>query len=223
MTRLAAGPRNLTKHRLVVLFVAYLVLLTWLVLWKLDVPFVGGVQRVIKLVPFAPGAGAGASAPVEAFANLLLFVPFGVYLGLLVPSWAWWKAAGAVAGASLFLEVTQYVLAIGRSDITDVIANAAGGLAGFGLLALARRSLRARTVMVMTRICSIGTVLALLASGMLVAAQLRYAPPQDLPVVVSGPPPGSSSRPRSSPRSRRAAVPERPLGDSAGPPRCERR
>ena len=40
---------------------------------------------------------------------------------------------------------------------------------------------------------------------------------------VSGPPPGSSSRLRSWPRSRRAAGPGCPHGDSAGPPRCERR
>ena len=61
MTRLAASPRNSTKPRLVVLFVVYLILLGWLVLWKLDVPFVGGVQRVIKLVPFAPSGDEGAS------------------------------------------------------------------------------------------------------------------------------------------------------------------
>ena len=48
-----------------------------------------------------------------------------------------------VAGASLGLEVAQYVLAVGSSDITDVVVNTAGGLAGIGLLALARRRLRA--------------------------------------------------------------------------------
>ena len=35
-----------------------------------------------------------------------------------------------IAGTSFLLETTQYVLAIGRSDITDVLTNTAGGLLG---------------------------------------------------------------------------------------------
>ncbi|MQA77217.1 MAG: VanZ family protein [Streptosporangiales bacterium] len=171
---------------LVVLVVVYLVLLAWIALWKLEVPYVGGgALRQIKLVPFAPSAGAGASAPFEVVANIVLFVPFGLYLGLLAPSWPWWKAAGAVAGASLVLEVAQYVLAVGSSDVTDLVVNTAGGLAGIGLLALARRRLQARTATVMMRVCSIGTVLALLASGIFVASPLRYAPPRDVGIVAT--------------------------------------
>ena len=48
------------------------------------------------------------------------------------------------AGASLVLETAQHVLSTGSFDITDVIVNTAGGLAGLGLLALARRRLRRR-------------------------------------------------------------------------------
>lgn len=169
---------------LVVLFVVYLVLLGWIVLWKLEVPYVGGgALRLIKLVPFVPSAGAGASAPFEAVVNSVLFVPFGVYLGLVAQSWRWWKAAAVIAAASLALEVAQYVLALGSSDVTDLILNTAGGLAGFGLLALARRRLRARTARVMTRVCSIGTVLALLAIGIFLASPIRYAPPREDAVV----------------------------------------
>jgi glycopeptide antibiotics resistance protein len=176
---------------LVVLFVVYLALLGWIVLWKLEVPYVGGgALRLIKLVPFVPSAGAGASEPFEVVANGLLFVPFGLYLGLLAPSWPWWKAAGTIAGASLVLEVTQYVLALGSSDVTDLVVNTAGGLAGIGLLALARRGLRARTATVMTRICSIGTVLALLATGIFVASPLRYGPPRDGACVTTHSVPG---------------------------------
>lgn len=175
-----AGVRN-PAAALIVVFAVYLVLLAWIVLWKLDVPWIGGVQRVIKFVPFVSTGGDGASAPSEVVANLLLFVPFGVYLGLLAPSWAWWRVVGAVAGASLSLEATQYVLAIGSSDVTDVIVNAAGSLVGLGLLALARRRLQARTAIVMERICSIGTLLAVLACGILVASHLHYGPPREHP------------------------------------------
>jgi hypothetical protein len=80
-------------------------------------------------------------------------------------------------------------LAVGSSDVTDLVVNTAGGLAGIGLLALARRRLQARTATVMTRVCLIGTVLALLASGTFVASPLRYAPPRDVAVVSTHPVP----------------------------------
>ena len=123
----------------------YLVLLAWVVLWKLEVPWVGEAgERIVKLVPFVATGDAGASTPFEVVANLALFVPFGVYLGLLAPSWPWWKVAGTVAAVSLALEVAQYVLAVGSSDLTDVVVNTAGGVVGLGLVALARRRFGAR-------------------------------------------------------------------------------
>ena len=132
-----------------------------------------------------PWAEVPATRQTKVVANVVLFVPFGLYIGLLAPSWPSWKVAGAVAGTSLVLEVAQYVLAVGSSDVTDVLVNTAGGLAGIGLLALARRGLRARTTTVMTRVCSIGTVLALLASGIFFASPLRYAPPRGTPQSLS--------------------------------------
>ena len=122
-------------------------------------PRVGG--RVL-LVPFAAGSGFGASTPFEVVANVALFVPFGLYLGLLAPSLRWWNAA-------------------------------AGGLAGIGILALARRRLRARTTLVMTRVRSIGTVVALLLAGIFVASPLRHAPPRDVPGAPF-PPAGDHTR-----------------------------
>jgi glycopeptide antibiotics resistance protein len=175
---------------LAVLFVVYLVLLAWAVVWKLDVPYVGAaalLPRPIKLIPFVPSAEAGASAPIEIVANIVLFVPFGLYLGLLAPRWPWWKLMGVFIGASLILEATQHLLSTGSFDTTDVIVNTLGGLAGVGLLALTRRRLQARTTRVMTRVCLIGTVVSLLAIGILVASPLHYGPQRD--VIFSTPAP----------------------------------
>lgn len=172
------GARTRGGTVLVVLFGAYLVLLAWIVLWKLEVPWLGDdSRRVIKLVPFVAADGAGSSRPLEVAANVILFVPFGVYLGLLGPKWSWWKAAAVLAASSLGLEVAQYVLAVGSSDMTDVIANTAGGLAGVGLLAGVRRRFEARTAAVMVRACAIGTAIMLVATGVLAAAPLHSAPP----------------------------------------------
>jgi glycopeptide antibiotics resistance protein len=161
------------------LFAFYLLLLAWLLLWKFEVPWIGnGALRRIKLVPFLANAGAGASSPREVAANVVFFVPFGLYLGLLAPTWTRWTRIGVLAGASVIVEVTQYVLAVGGSDITDVIANTAGGLAGIGLLAAIRRKLRDRTETVMARTCVVGTVLALALVVVFLASGLRYASSQ---------------------------------------------
>lgn len=174
---------------LVALFAIYLALLVWIVLWKLEVPYVGaGELRQIKLVPFVSSACNGASAPSEVVANVLLFIPFGFYLGLLTPAWPWWKTAGTIAGASLAVEVSQYVLAVGSSDVTDVITNTVGGLAGLGLPALARRRLRARTVTAITRVCTVLTVLALLATAFIVVSPLSFGPQPDVMVSTHGAP-----------------------------------
>jgi len=179
MTTLATASRP--RPALVLLFAAYLVLVTWLVLWKLGTPAIGEPgSRVIKLVPFVAAGGSGASEPVELALNLAIFVPFGIYLGLLAPSWPWWRAAATFAGASLALEVAQYALAVGSTDATDVVVNTAGGLAGLGVVVLARRTLHARTTTVLTRWCAAGTALAMVLVGLFVAS----------PVRLTGPPPG---------------------------------
>ena len=143
------------------------------------------LPRPIKLIPFLPSTEAGASAPIEVAINFVLFIPFGLYLGVIAPTWRWWQAAGVFLGASLMLEITQYLISVGSFDTTDLIVNTAGGLAGLGLLALVRRRLRARTSVVMTRGFAIGTVVSLLAIGIFIASPLHYGPQRD--VIVSAP------------------------------------
>lgn len=185
-------PNHTSRQRaqllVIALFAVYLVLLAWIVLWKLEVPWIGdaaGHWRPIKWVPFVPSGDADASAPLEVAVNFALFIPFGLYLGQLAPSWQWWKAIGVFAGASVGLETAQHLLSIGSVDITDVIANTAGGLAGLGLLALARRSLRTRTAPVMVRVFAVGTVVCVLAVAAFIASPLHYGPQRD--VIVQRP------------------------------------
>jgi glycopeptide antibiotics resistance protein len=168
------------------LFVVYLLLLTWMVLWKLALPWVGeaaGLARPWKLVPFVASGDAGASAPLELLANLLLFVPFGLYLGALAPAWRWWMAVPVFVGASLALEATQHLLSTGSFDTTDVIVNALGGIAGFAAHRLLRKSAPEHAV---TRVFAIGTAVAVLAVAAFIVSPLRYEPVKDFVVPGSG-------------------------------------
>ncbi|RXZ50288.1 VanZ family protein [Agromyces fucosus] len=178
--------RGARRFVLPAFFALYLALLAWIVMWKLEVPYLGmGELRQVKLVPFVSDDCNGASAPSEVVANVVFFVPFGLYLGLLAPAWPWWKATVAIAGASLTLEVAQYALAVGSTDITDLVTNTAGGLIGLALLAMVRRRLGERTTAVMTRVLSGLTVLILIATAAFVASPMSFAPQRD--VWVSGP------------------------------------
>jgi len=173
-------PKQKSSRLLVAAFVIYLVLLAWTILWKLEVPYVGAaalLPRPIKLVPFLPSGDADSSAPGEVVFNILLFVPFGFYLGLLAPWWKWWKSGMVFVGASVVLETMQYLLSIGSTDITDVITNTVGGLAGLGLLTVLRRRLGAITF---TRICVVFTALAVIAAAAFVASPIRFMGPHDV-------------------------------------------
>jgi glycopeptide antibiotics resistance protein len=178
-----------TQRRLsIVLFVVYLVLLVWIILWKLEVPYVGAaasLARPIKLVPYFPSGDFDASDPLEVVVNILLFVPFGIYLGMLAPRLRWWPVAGILIASSLVLETTQHLLSIGSFDLTDVIDNSAGGLIGFGVLVLARGRLGASGAWLITRICLIGGIVAVLVVAAFIASPLRFVGQQD--VVIPRP------------------------------------
>lgn len=169
-------------------FAVYLALLTWVVLWKLEAPWIGdaaGLTRPIKLVPFIPSGDAGASTPAEMLINLVLFVPFGLFIGALAPKWSWWKAGAAALGVSLLLETVQHVISTGSFDTTDLIVNTAGALGGWAIFLAVRRTAGERTAVVMTRVCAIVSAVALVAVVAFVVSPLNYGPQRD--VVVSAP------------------------------------
>lgn len=119
-------------------------------------PAVPATRR--SLVPFedlarslGPGMPAYATdlAVGNLLANLLLFVPFGLALGLRFPAAPLWRGLAVVVALSASVEVVQLVAGSGRSaDITDVLTNTAGGLVGLllarGAIALVR-VIRARS------------------------------------------------------------------------------
>lgn len=177
------APSSTPRRLLVVLFVVYLVLLVWIILWKLEIPYVGAaasLARPIKLVPYFPSGGFNASDPLEVLVNILLFVPFGIYLGMLAPRLRWGPIAGILTAASLALETAQHLLSVGSFDLTDVIGNAAGGLVGFGMLLLTRRRLGARAGWFVAKVFLIGGIVAVLVVAGFIASPLRFVAQHDV-------------------------------------------
>lgn len=128
-----------TRSLLAVVFGVYLVGLVWLVLWKLHEPYVSAdPSHTIKLIPFVRTATFGASAPKEVLANVAVFVPFGVFAGLLARGGFAPIALGA--WLSLALESAQFITGVGVFDTTDLITNTSGTVVGVILAVLTRRA-----------------------------------------------------------------------------------
>jgi glycopeptide antibiotics resistance protein len=69
--------------------------------------------------------------------NIAVFVPFGFYLAAAIRKLTVVKQILITLLVSLLFEVVQFVLAVGRSDVTYLLMNTLGGtvgIAGFYLL-----------------------------------------------------------------------------------------
>lgn len=113
-----------------ILFLLYLALLIWIILFKLQFS-ITALDRVreINLIPFYYKEEVSFHA-TEVLENVLIFVPFGIYLCLIFEKLRFSGKLFLIAGMSVLLELCQYVLAVGRSDVTDLITNVSGGLIG---------------------------------------------------------------------------------------------
>ena len=88
----------------------------------------------INLIPFAGSVIVNNQIDFnEIILNVLAFIPFGIYIGMLKPNWSFLKKIVPIAGVSLLFEVVQFIFAIGGSDITDLMGNTLGGIIGVGV------------------------------------------------------------------------------------------
>jgi glycopeptide antibiotics resistance protein len=122
------------------LLTAYLVVLLWLVLFKFSMhpgSVIADYQiRNVNLIPFA---GATKGNPLEMVYNVIAFIPLGLLLAVNFNKTDFRRKLLFILLLSISVEITQYVLAIGRTDITDVITNTFGGYIGLVLYALGQK------------------------------------------------------------------------------------
>jgi len=135
---------NKTNKLTAVLFIIYLIALFWIIVFKfnLRLPPLRNM-RSINLIPFSqPLILNGKIAFGEIIMNVVIFVPLGMYAGILFKRWTTSKKLFLFFLISLICEVLQYILNIGASDITDIINNTLGGLIGLMIFNRIEKALR---------------------------------------------------------------------------------
>ena len=155
------------KYFTLIVFILYLILLSWLILFKLATnPEMIPHMRNINLVPFAESVIVNGKIYLkEIIYNILAFVPFGVYISIIKKDWSLWKKPIVVFGLSLLFEITQYIFALGGSDITDLITNTLGGVLGIEVYSLFRRVFKEKSICIIN---IIGIVIEICAMCLLV-------------------------------------------------------
>ena len=106
------------------LFIIYLIVLFWILLFKLGVNFSNmGKISTINLIPFSkPSMSHGKIDFSEMILNVLIFVPLGLYAGILFERWIFVKKLLLFFLISLIIEVLQFIFRLGVPDITDIIS-----------------------------------------------------------------------------------------------------
>ncbi len=97
-----------------------------------------GIARSYNLIPFRTIWGY-ASRNIHVSKSLILnnilgniavFIPYGLYLQVLLKNKAFGKSLLAVIITSVSIELIQFIFVIGAADIDDFILNVCGGIIG---------------------------------------------------------------------------------------------
>ena len=124
------------------ILLAYIIIFFKLLLFKQVAPFElfnsdRTVTRTLELIPFHTISEYLFSthfnlwiAMIEVFGNIVLFIPLGMYLQMFMSNKNILNCIMMICSISLGVEITQYILGIGHTDIDDVILNTIGGLCG---------------------------------------------------------------------------------------------
>ena len=117
---------NSTNKLTNVLFIIYLIALSWILLFKLGVQFSYMRNRSVNLIPFSDGKNDVS----EIILNVVIFVPLGIYAGVLFKRPTFGIKFFYFFLVSSIFEILQFILRVGAFDITDIITNTLGGIIG---------------------------------------------------------------------------------------------
>lgn len=157
-----------------ILLFIYFIILTWVIVFKMRTDFEGFTGfRSINLIPFHASVIVNGRIDMsEIYLNIFAFVPFGVYISILKEKWNFLQKTLPIFLISFAYETTQYILAVGVSDITDLIGNTCGGMAGILIYWLLSKLLKDNTIKVVNILAILGTVLLAALIGILIIFNL---------------------------------------------------
>jgi glycopeptide antibiotics resistance protein len=134
------GHRHPLLRRWVIgLAVVYVVALALIAFWPVPVDrnFTGPLQHLINWMHLHGAPGWIRYNTIEFSANIVLFIPVGVFIVVLAGARRWWWAVLVGFAASCTIELGQLLFLSSRfATVNDVIANTSGALLG-ALLGLA--------------------------------------------------------------------------------------
>ncbi len=159
-----------------ILFIIYLIVLFLIIIFKLDIPFSRlGYMRSINLIPFGGSLIINNKLNFsEIVMNVVIFIPLGMYVEVLFKRWTIGRKIFFVFLISFICEVSQFILGVGASDITDIINNMLGGIIGLviykGIVKIMKNNDKAQKFI--NIIATIGTGLMVLLLSVLVIYNL---------------------------------------------------
>src|SRR5690554_6548079 len=147
------------------LLIIYLFALCWILLFKLGISFSYMGNRQVNLIPFDRAFLTG-----ENIMNAIVFIPPGVYAGLLFEKWPFVTKLGFFFLVSAMIEVLQSILRMGACDVTYIIRNSSVRVSGLGLYNAIQIILnnRIKTQKILNIAATRGTLLMLLLLVLLV-------------------------------------------------------
>lgn len=101
--------------------------------------------------------------------SFLAFIPLGIHICMRNSKWSFVKKVLAVVAVTLAFEITQFIFAIGRADITNALSNTLGGVVGIAASALSFKLMKGKTNKVINILAAVLTTFALVFVALLVA------------------------------------------------------
>ena len=149
--------RNLTR----ILFAVYFLILVWILLFKMSFSLDELYKnRSINLIPFMGSVIVNGRIYInEIIDNILVFIPIGIYICMLKEDWSILRKISVGFFISLVIEILQFILAIGATDITDLIGNTLGGIIGIGVFYLFSKLFKNKTNKIINILALIVTIL----------------------------------------------------------------
>ena len=149
-----------SKKITLILMIFYLIALIWVIIFKLEFSIKELPQiRNINLIPFNQPAIVNGKADIsEIVLNVLAFIPYGLFIHILMDEKSILKKLLIIFATSFIFELIQYLFAIGASDITDIISNTSGGIIGVVVSMFMEKLLRENRIKyinIVSTICAI--------------------------------------------------------------------